>query len=659
MLLRSPSQRAPAALVGAPRPSGLAMRPVSTLVSKPPRSRTRAWVSCVRGPARLPLGPPVPRRGVRREASLSQWAPSRRAAYARPLARIFVSHYLPTRSFVTASLLALVVTAGGSASPSMEQSANGRITFAYRGQLIITNPDGTGQWPLTSGISYSPGVWSPDGTRLVVMGYHDQRHASLYLFDGRGREFARLTSNESVGEGERDPSFSPDGRQIAYERYVQGEYPRIWVMNVDGTSQRFVPAGFPSLDPDWSPDGGRIAWTSYIGDTAPDVWVMNYDGTEGSNRQRLTNKGLDENPSWSPDGTRIAFDSNRGGNLDVYTMKADGSDVRQLTTSPALDAIPEWSPDGKWIAFVSGRTGHRAAFVIDANGRNVRQLSPSIDIDAGPAWQPIATRPLASTTSGSKCTIWGTEEDDLLVGTTRRDVLCGLGGNDRILGGDGGDVIVGGPGNDSLVGGPGADAIFAGPGNDSVDARDRDADVIEGGGGRDIALIDQKLDRGSGLATAFDPDPGNLLRGRPVRASSATLTNPAEYAVDGYRNTFSGTRTTQRGRRSRSTSVVRQPSAALNSPSIRTTPHFRHGSSSSGSARLGAGVFSPCSTGRHGLTSAVAPQTSSDTRRHTPGGASARFVSSPARWAPSSTGRNSGPIRADAVLPGEGPQPTT
>ena len=65
----------------------------------------------------------------------------------------------------------------------------------------------------------------------------------------------------------------------------------------------------------------------------------------------------DENPAWSPNGGRIAFDSNRSGNLDVYSMNADGSGVKQLTTSPALDALPAWSPDGSELVFESDRGG--------------------------------------------------------------------------------------------------------------------------------------------------------------------------------------------------------------------------------------------------------------------------------------------------------------
>ena len=82
------------------------------------------------------------------------------------------------------------------------------------------------------------------------------------------------------------------------------------------------------------------------------------DGRGRGNPVQLTNTpNFSENPNWSPDGARIVFDGDRleKGDLEIYSMKADGSDVRRLTNNPALDALPAYSPDGKRIVFVSDR----------------------------------------------------------------------------------------------------------------------------------------------------------------------------------------------------------------------------------------------------------------------------------------------------------------
>ena len=427
------------------------------------------------------------------------------------------------RSIITAAVVALVLAAGGVASPAAPEPANGRIVFGMFGRLIVTNPDGTGQWPLTpETLTDVPGGWSSDGTRLAIV-----REGDIYVEDARGRLLTRVTFSPGFNA---DPAFSPDGSKLLFESARDGY--GIWVVNADGSSPRRVPTDGLARDPAWSPDGRRIAWTSYR-DGDVEVYVGNPDGT---NARRLTHSaGLDENPAFSPDGTRIAFDSDRDGSLDVYTMAVDGSDVRQLTRSPALDATPEWSPDGRQIAFMSDRTGDRALFVMDASGQRQTQLSVAADQTSGPAWQPLPREPLlADPVWAPLCTMWGTPGDDLLVGTPGPDTICGLGGDDRILGGEGNDVLVGAAGDDELVGGPGLDRVTAGPGDDLLDLRDGERDVAEGGGGTDVALVDGRLDRTTGMARTFDPDPASLSRGKPVRASLSLPDRPPEYAVDGH-----------------------------------------------------------------------------------------------------------------------------
>ena len=427
------------------------------------------------------------------------------------------------RSLTASAMIAFTVAAGGTASPAADGPANGRIAFSLYGVPIVTNPDGTGQWPLSPASGWEPGDWSPDGTRLAIV-----RDGEIYLADPRGRVRVRST----YAPPNRNPSFSPDGSKIAFES-GRGRGIQIYVMNVDGSAQRPITAieGPPALDPEWSPDGTQIAWTAFR-DGSAEIFVTNADGTQ---LRRLTNHpGVDQSPSWSPDGTRIAFASSRDGSLDIFTMGVDGTDVRQLTTSPAMDTAPEWSPEGRTIAFMSERSGQPALFAMDASGEKQRQLSVIADTTSGPAWQPLPREPLKETIRGPHCTIWGTPADDLLVGTSGRDVVCGLEGDDRILGGEGGDTLVGEAGRDSIVGGPGRDIVAAGAGDDLVDVRDGELDSVEGGPDRDTVLVDRGMEYTLGAEREFDPDPRNLTRGRPVCTSSTVPTGPAEYAVDGH-----------------------------------------------------------------------------------------------------------------------------
>ena len=146
-------------------------------------------------------------------------------------------------------------------------------------------------------------------------------------------------------------------------------------MNADGSGQtRLTYDPEPDFRPSWSPDGRRIAFDSFR-DENSEVYVMNADG---SGQTRLTNHPAhDFGPSWSPDGGRIAFASERDGNsfasdhdgnVEIYVLNADGSGQTRLTDNPAYDDTPSWSPDGGRIAFASERDGNLEVYR-DERGR--------------------------------------------------------------------------------------------------------------------------------------------------------------------------------------------------------------------------------------------------------------------------------------------------
>ncbi len=64
-------------------------------------------------------------------------------------------------------------------------------------------------------------------------------------------------------------------------------------------------------------------------------------------------KGLDDGPEYSPDGRFIYFNSARSGTMQLWRMKADGSEPEQITSDEWNNWFPHVSPDGQWIAFIS------------------------------------------------------------------------------------------------------------------------------------------------------------------------------------------------------------------------------------------------------------------------------------------------------------------
>ena len=121
----------------------------------------------------------------------------------------------------------------------------------------------------------------------------------LQLMNADGSNVRTLT----VGRGS-DPAWSPDGAKLAFA----GDS-GIFLMNADGTGAVQLTTG--GMEPSWSPDGSRIAfvmlqWDSTGNDPGlyPRIAVVN---TDGSGFARLSDGPYDDSPAWSPDGTRIAF----------------------------------------------------------------------------------------------------------------------------------------------------------------------------------------------------------------------------------------------------------------------------------------------------------------------------------------------------------------
>ena len=90
---------------------------------------------------------------------------------------------------------------------------------------------------------------------------------------------------------------------------------------------------------------------------------------------------------------RILFVSDRDGNLDIYVMQADGTNVQRLTTDPAVDVEPAWSPNRQQIAFASNRNGNYGVYVMNADGSNPHRVSPDDgNYYAQPTWSPDGQR---------------------------------------------------------------------------------------------------------------------------------------------------------------------------------------------------------------------------------------------------------------------------
>jgi len=160
----------------------------------------------------------------------------------------------------------------------------------------------------------------------------------------------------------------------------------IYYGDYDGANQRrFTVSRRLNINPSWSPDGRALAYTTYRPN--PDIFVsLMYQGVLQNPTKSV---GTNYLPVFSPDGKQIAFMSGRDGNPEIYTMSVDGTNIRRLTNHPAGDSSPTWSPSGSQIAFTSDRSGKAQVYVMNsADGSGVRRLTVNESEADRPTWSP-------------------------------------------------------------------------------------------------------------------------------------------------------------------------------------------------------------------------------------------------------------------------------
>lgn len=173
------------------------------------------------------------------------------------------------------------------------------------------------------------------------------------------------------------PEFTPDGKQVLFASSLTGGYANIYISNADGSGlRRITSTRAVEVEPRVNPKNGReVVFTSGRGGQ-PQLYKMSIEGTDV---ERLTTgEGEAVNPSWHPEGQLIAFAWTRGfapGNYNIFVMDANKKNVLQLTHGAGRNQNPVWAPDGAHIVFASNRGGSTQIWTMLADGTQVRQLT--------------------------------------------------------------------------------------------------------------------------------------------------------------------------------------------------------------------------------------------------------------------------------------------
>lgn len=205
-------------------------------------------------------------------------------------------------------------------------------------------------------------------------GSHHQRPPEPQGVWFEGEKHLANVTQLTFGGQNAEAYWAPDGKSLIFQRTEQDEgCDQIYVMSgKDGSGMRMVSTGTGRttcayfLPPDRvlfssthdaakecppSPDYSEgYVWPLYPG---YDIWTARADG---SDLKRLTNTDhYDAEATVSPDGKWIVFTSTRSGDIEIWKMRPDGSDVTQLTDEPGYDGGPFFSPDGKRICYRASR----------------------------------------------------------------------------------------------------------------------------------------------------------------------------------------------------------------------------------------------------------------------------------------------------------------
>ena len=177
---------------------------------------------------------------------------------------------------------------------------------------------------------------------------------------------------------------SADGARLALD--LQG---RIWVLSARGGEAKPVtPVMDEARYPVWSPDGKWIAFQYYVDEN----WHIALVRPDGSELRQLTFGSVDDRePAWRPDGKSIVFSTDRERSLDLWEVVLDGGAVAPITKGSNDDYYPAVSPDGAKTAFVQSERGTTSLIVTQADGKSTTLISGKESLSR-PFWSPDGGR---------------------------------------------------------------------------------------------------------------------------------------------------------------------------------------------------------------------------------------------------------------------------
>ena len=256
--------------------------------------------------------------------------------------------------------------------------AGPHTNYGIVGIRVLPNGDAVGEPKLIMGF---PGKGirhlsiTPDGKKLAYASIDILSTLTALPMSPVSNEPAGPPAQLSNDRSQRHvlPTFSPDGKKIAFGQWREGSGADVWLLDPDGKNLTQVTTD-PAIDnvPNWFPEGDRL---EFISNRSGQFTAWSISLASGKENLLVDlGPGVGGYARMSPDGKQIAFNSVRSGTINVWIKTIDGGEPKQLTFDKEMMGFPCWSPDGKTLAMEVKRGPNDYLAIVPSDGGSPVQL---------------------------------------------------------------------------------------------------------------------------------------------------------------------------------------------------------------------------------------------------------------------------------------------
>lgn len=233
---------------------------------------------------------------------------------------------------------------------------------------------------------WSP-MWNPTLQSIIYYSYVNDTF-QIRSMNGKG------VLKPMDTKGLMEFNLSPDGKMLVMEE-SRGDNRQLVLVTLDNLNN------LPITDSTayygrakWSPDSKKIV---YISDKVGNNEVYVYDIESKSTTRLTTNETNEKYLTWAPDNKRIAFttefyEEGQSNRNDVYVMNIESKEIIKITNNPYTDSEIAWSPNGDRIAFHSKRDSIDHIYTMRHDGSNIKQITTKSTYHGEPAWIVVKTK---------------------------------------------------------------------------------------------------------------------------------------------------------------------------------------------------------------------------------------------------------------------------